>query len=97
MTEVFVRGRFGTSDHNSIRFKKDIENDMPGPKVKILICGKANFDGINQELSKVNWGSLWEGKGTSGKWDTFISVLTRVQDKHIFLRVKGKAGRSREP
>ena len=53
VTEVFVRGRFGTSDHNSIRFKIDIENDMPGPKVKILICGKANFDGINQELSKV--------------------------------------------
>jgi len=97
VTEVFVRGRFGTSDHNSIRFKIDIENDMPGPKVKILICGKANFDGINQELSKVNWGSLWEGKGPSGKCEVSRSVLTMVQGKHITLRVKGKAGRSREP
>ena len=37
------------------------------PKVKILNWGQANFNGIRQELSKVNWGSLWEGKGTSGK------------------------------
>ena len=36
-------------------------------------------------------------KGMSGKWQAFKSVLTRVQGKHIPLRVKGKAGRSREP
>ena len=35
-------------------------------------------------------------KGTSGKWEAFKGVLTRVQGKHIPLRVKGKAGRSRE-
>ena len=40
-----------------------MENDWSGPKVKILNWGKANFDGIRQELSKVNWGSLWEAKG----------------------------------
>ena len=32
-----------------------------------------------------------------GKWETFKSVVTRVQGKHIPLRVKGKAGRSRDP
>ena len=96
VTEVLVRDHFGTSDHNSISFKIGMENDRSGPKVKILNWGKANFDGIRQELSKVNWGSLWEGKGTSGKWEAFKNVLTRVQGKHIPLKVKGKAERSRE-
>ena len=47
-----------------------MENDRSGPKVKILNWGKANFDGIRQELSKVDRGSLWEGKGMAGKWET---------------------------
>ena len=51
MTEV--RDHFGTSDHNSIGFKIAMDNDRSGPKVKILNWGKANFDGIRQELSKV--------------------------------------------
>ena len=36
-------------------------------------------------------------KWTSSKWEAFKSVLTRVQGKHIPLRVKGKAGRCRKP
>ena len=50
-----------------LSFKIAMENDRSGPKVKILNWGKANFHGTRQELSKVNWRCLWEGKGTSGK------------------------------
>ena len=67
-----------------------MENDRSGSKVKILNWGKANSDGIRQELSKVNWGSQWEDKGTSGKWEAFRSVLTRVQGKHIPLESEGQ-------
>ena len=55
-----MRDPFGISDHNSIGFKIVMENDRSGPKVKILNWGKANFDGIRQELSKVNRGETVE-------------------------------------
>lgn len=41
----------------------------------VLNWGKTNFDGI-QELAKVDWSRLLAGKGTSGKWDAFKSVMT---------------------
>jgi len=71
---VLLRDLFGTSHHNSISVKIAMENVRSGPKVKILNWGKANFDGIRQEVSKVGWGCLLAGEGTTGKWEAFKSV-----------------------
>eukprot|EP00061_Rhincodon_typus_P004008 g21542.t1 len=74
-----------------------MEKDKIGPQVRVLNWGKANFDGIRQELAGVDWSSLFAGKETSGKWEAFKNVVARVQGLCVPVRVKGKVGRNREP
>jgi len=73
-----------------------MEKDRSGPQIKVLNWGLSNFDGIVQELSKVDWGRLFTGQESSAMWDAFKSEIARVQDQHIPVTVKDKAGRSRE-
>lgn len=71
MEEVFMEEPFGTSNHCFIRFKMIMDRDRAGPRVKMLNWGKANFEGMRQELAQVDWSRLFDGKKTSGKWDVF--------------------------
>ncbi|XP_067865955.1 uncharacterized protein [Heterodontus francisci] len=58
VVDVSVGEHFGTSDHNYISFRIVVEKDRTGPHVEVLNWGKA-FDGITQELSKVEWERLF--------------------------------------
>lgn len=51
---------------------------------------------MRRELTRVDWSRLFDGKGTSGTKEVFKSVLTEVQDVHVPVRVKGKAGKRKE-
>lgn len=57
--------QFGTCDHNFNTFKIVMEKGSTGQKIRILNWGKANFDGITQEL-EVHWERLFADKETSG-------------------------------
>lgn len=57
---------------------------------------KANFEGMGQDLAQVDLRRLFDGKGTSGKWNDFKSLLTIVQDMHVPVRVKVRAGKRKE-
>eukprot|EP00061_Rhincodon_typus_P013266 g39532.t1 len=84
-------------DHNSLSFNIVMEKDRTSPQVKVLNWSRANFGDIRQDLAEVNWVNLFEGKGTTGKWEAFKSVISRVQGQYVPVRVKGKAGRFRDP
>eukprot|EP00061_Rhincodon_typus_P007112 g28456.t1 len=73
-----------------------MERDKTGPQVQVLNWHKANFDGIRQELAGIDWNSLFACKGTSGKWEAFKSVIARLQDLYVPVKMKGKVGRRRE-
>lgn len=95
MNEVSVGENFWTSGHYSISFKIVTDKDRAGQLVNIPNWGKSNFDGIRQEVVKVDWSRLFAGKGKPGKWDAFTSMTVRAQDMHVPVRVKGKAGSSK--
>eukprot|EP00061_Rhincodon_typus_P002516 g17758.t1 len=65
-------------------------------KVKVLNWRKSNFDGIEQELSKVDRRRMFACKGTAGKWQAFKNEIIRVQRQRVLVKVKGKAGREEE-
>ncbi|XP_051883123.1 uncharacterized protein LOC127576591 [Pristis pectinata] len=52
---------------------------------------------MRQELAKVDQSRLLAGKETTGKCEAFQGEIVGAQGLHVPIRVKGKAGRSREP
>lgn len=69
--------------------------DRIGPKTEILNFGRANLEHLRQELSNIEWRRLRAGKETSGKLDVLKHEIGIVQGHHV--KVKGKAGRNRNP
>lgn len=47
--------RFGYSDHNSSCFKVIMERNTVGPQVLVLNYEKADFNGIREDLAKIDW------------------------------------------
>lgn len=48
-------------------------------------------------LGNIYQSELFAGKGMSGEWNAFTSVIVRVQSMHVQVRVKGKTSKSDEP
>ena len=93
--ELLVREHFGNSNHNSVSFKVLVDKDKSGLRAKLLDWGKNN--NIRQDLERIYWVRLLEGKSTSDTWESFKYQLIGIQDRHVTLRVKDTCGRYWEP
>lgn len=53
VAEVLVCEHFGDSDHDSICFQVVMEKHEDDLQVRVVNCGRANFNHIRQDLTKV--------------------------------------------
>ena len=90
---VHDRNEFVKSDHYFISFEIKLKlKRIRAQQRSIYNFSKANWDGLNNDLKRVNWDSgLLYGVDISVAWGRFKSILFLLCDKHIpKIKIKSK-------
>ena len=77
----------GRSDHNMIKFTINVENRVPHNCLKIPDFNNANFEGLGDSLSIIDWDLSLTGNANE-MWNKFL--VTFKQNEEVFVRYKTK-------
>ena len=83
---VEIGESLGNSDHNSISFRLNFSSVKPINKEKVPNFNKGNYDLFREKLARVNWEQALNGRDVYDMWDTFKSILDKVQRECIPYR-----------
>ena len=79
-----------TSDHNIVRFDIKLDNRPNNNLLRVPNFNRANFEQIRQELAAVDWENTFAELDTFESWESFKSVLGKIQSKYIPLKHRRK-------
>ena len=72
------------SDHYPIEFKINCNiKRIKATKRKILNFKRADWEGLNNDLSSIEWASIFRQKDIDQCWNVFKFILLKLANKHI--------------
>ena len=82
--KVFPPGTFISSDHSPISFYVHFFIKRSKPKRRnIFNFKRANWVGLNNDLSRVDWHHLLDNSEPDIAWNTFRNKFLGLRDRHI--------------
>ena len=89
---IEVTERFGTSDHNRVKFDIIMKEETKQWKEKFRDYRNADYAKIRNEVKDVNWSELDNQSNIETAWKKFLELLDKVVEKHVKVkeRVRGK-------
>ncbi|XP_059845547.1 uncharacterized protein LOC132404945 [Hypanus sabinus] len=90
--DLEVKEPLGGSDHNMICFNLQFEKEKGKLDVSVLQLNKGNYGAMREELVKVQWSNTLAGKTVEQKWQVFLGIMQKVQDRFIPKRKKDPKG-----
>ena len=74
----------GTSDHSVIAFDFHVEGIIPDEEsVTKTNYVKGEYGKMREELAKVNWYALMEGKSITEMWDIFLDKYKDLVNRYV--------------
>ena len=83
---VQVTERFGTSDHNMVKFDIIMKEETKQWKEKFRDYRNADYVNMREEIKEINWSELDEQNGVQATWKKFLELLDKVVEKHVKLK-----------
>src|SRR5215469_11975224 len=85
--EVNVGERFGTSDHNVMRFEliSSAETEETNLR-KTYDYFKADYDLVREELSEIDWNEKINPSNVESTWSNIKAELLGVRDKYVSVK-----------
>ena len=95
--DLYVDEPFSNSDHMSLNFNiKFLAPRVCYEPRKVYLYSKGDYESMNQEISLIQWNTLFNGKTVNEKWSTFKETYNQLIDKHIPVKVI-KQGQKMKP
>jgi len=81
-------GCLATSDHTALEWKLILDCGQKRSEAVGYDYAKADYEGMREELSKVNWKDLFDGNDIETNWCSFRDCLLHIQQKFTPIRKK---------
>jgi ribonuclease P/MRP protein subunit RPP40 len=78
-----IKEHLGTSDHNIVTWKLICKTDMSRTNTKYYAFKKADYLGMNEWLSKVNWDVEFDNLGVEDMWTKFMEIINNSIEKFV--------------
>ena len=90
--DVEVTEKFGSSDHNMVKFNVIMKEESKQWKEKFRDYRNADFDKIREEVKSINWSVIDDQDDMQDAWKKFTELLDKTVEKHVRVkeRVRGK-------
>ena len=90
--DVEVTEKFGSSDHNMVKFNVIMKEESKQWKEKFRDYRNADFDKIREEVKSINWSVIDDQDNMQDAWKKFTELLDKTVEKHVKVkeRVRGK-------
>jgi hypothetical protein len=88
---VEVREHFATSDHNVLMWKVQCKTELHESSTVRYAYHKANYNTMNEWLSRVNWSDELKGMDANGMWIRFSSIMNEAIELFVPKSGKGKS------
>ena len=90
--DVEVTEKFGSSDHNMVKFNVIMKEESKQWKEKFRDYRNADFDKIREEVKSINWSVIDDQDDMQDAWKKFTELLDKTVEKHVKVkeRVRGK-------
>jgi len=75
VSSIEEAGRLGKSDHEMLLVKLEVDGRRESVKKSVPNWRLADWQGIKQKISDVNWRTTFSNKTTCQMWDTFSSTV----------------------
>ena len=87
-----VTERFGTSDHNIVKFEIIVKEETKQWREKYRDYRNADFTKIRSEVKSADWKQVREGSSLEDVWCKFKDTLNKAAEKHVKVkeRIKGR-------
>ena len=76
-------GKLGAADHDMILFRSRCNIKIKSSLYQVPNFRKAKWDLINNDLSKIKWDEVLNGKEINEMWETFRNTIHSLVDKHV--------------
>ena len=94
INDLIVRDPLGKSDHSMVEFKIGMEGEKVKSNTTVLCLNKGDYDGMREELAKVDWDQRLHGEAVEEQWRIFQAIFHCAQKR--FIPTKKKDGRKRK-
>ena len=81
-------GALGTSDHTMMLVTVDGAVRRSSTSEQIPDWKKADFDGLKQALSDIDWEAKFESEGCEASWNAVKSTLDDLQSRYVPLKTR---------
>ena len=86
---------FGNSDHNIVVWNLVLTTYITDKMHKKSCFYKANYVGMRDYLSKINWDDILQNKDVENMWTAFMEVLNNAIED-IYVPLTSSSGRSKK-
>ena len=83
INDLSVRDPLRRSDHSMVEFKIQMEREKVKSSTNVLCLNKGDYNGMREELAKVDWKHKLYGGSIEEQWRTFKTIFYTAQQKYI--------------
>ena len=97
INDLTVRDPLGRSDHSMVEFKIWMEREKVKSNTSVLCLNKGDYNGMREELAKVDWEQKLCGGTIEEQWRTFKVIFLSAQQTYMPVIRKDCRKRDNQP